>query len=54
MVFVDFDYEKELECVEEEEEIDLILLCLVDDLELIVCLVNCLKVENIYYIGDLI
>lgn len=35
-------------------QIDLILLCLVDDFELMVCLVNCLKVENIYYIGDLI
>lgn len=34
--------------------VDLVLLCLIDDLELIVCLVNCLKVESIYYIGDLI
>jgi len=35
-------------------EIDPILLRLVDDLELTVRLVNCLKEENIYYIGDLI
>ncbi|ONF44624.1 DNA-directed RNA polymerase subunit alpha [Marinobacter lutaoensis] len=53
-VFVDFDHEKEPERVEEEEEIDRILLRPVDDLELTVRSANCLKAENIYYIGDLI
>ncbi|PID41463.1 MAG: DNA-directed RNA polymerase subunit alpha [Proteobacteria bacterium] len=53
-VFVDFDNEKEPELVEEEEEVDPILLRPVDDLELTVRSANCLKAENIYYIGDLI
>lgn len=53
-VFVDFDNEKEPEKVEEEEEVDPILLRPVDDLELTVRSANCLKAENIYYIGDLI
>jgi DNA-directed RNA polymerase subunit alpha len=35
-------------------EIDPILLRPVDDLELTVRSANCLKAENIYYIGDLI
>ena len=35
-------------------QIDPILLRPVDDLELTVRSANCLKVENIYYIGDLI
>lgn len=39
---------------EEKLEFDLILFCLVDDFELIVCFVNCLKIEIIYYIGDLV
>ena len=37
-----------------EEEIDPILLRPVDDLELTVRSANCLKAENIYYIGDLV
>ena len=37
-----------------EDEIDPILLRAVDDLELTVRSANCLKAENIYYIGDLI
>ncbi|MBF7730885.1 DNA-directed RNA polymerase subunit alpha [Pseudomonas sp. N040] len=37
-----------------EDEIDPILLRPVDDLELTVRSANCLKAENIYYIGDLI
>ena len=37
-----------------EEEIDPILIRPVDDLELTVRSANCLKAENIYYIGDLI
>ncbi|MFO5802103.1 DNA-directed RNA polymerase subunit alpha C-terminal domain-containing protein, partial [Klebsiella pneumoniae] len=39
---------------EQEDESDPILLCPVDDLELTVRSANCLKAENIYYIGDLI
>lgn len=53
-VFVDFDNDKEPEQEEEEEEVDPILLRPVDDLELTVRSANCLKAENIYYIGDLI
>ncbi len=53
-VFVDLESEKESEPVEVEEEIDPILLRPVDDLELTVRSANCLKAENIYYIGDLI
>ena len=37
-----------------EEQIDPLLLRTVDDLELTVRSANCLKAENIYYIGDLI
>lgn len=53
-VFVDLESEKEAEPAEEEEQIDPILLRPVDDLELTVRSANCLKAENIYYIGDLI
>ena len=53
-VFVDLEREKEPEAEEKEEEIDPILLRPVDDLELTVRSANCLKAENIYYIGDLI
>lgn len=53
-VFVDLESEGEPEAVEKEEEIDPILLRPVDDLELTVRSANCLKAENIYYIGDLI
>jgi DNA-directed RNA polymerase subunit alpha len=53
-VFVDFDGESEVVVEEKEEEIDPILLRPVDDLELTVRSANCLKAENIYYIGDLI
>ena len=51
--FVDLQSREE-ETVEEEEEIDPILLRPVDDLELTVRSANCLKAEQIYYIGDLI
>jgi DNA-directed RNA polymerase subunit alpha len=37
-----------------EERVDPMLLRSVDDLELTVRSANCLKAENIYYIGDLI
>ncbi|BFM10349.1 DNA-directed RNA polymerase subunit alpha [Simiduia litorea] len=53
-VFVDLEGEKEAEPVRKEEEIDPVLLRPVDDLELTVRSANCLKAENIYYIGDLI
>lgn len=52
--FVDLEAEKEQEVEEEEDQIDPILLRPVDDLELTVRSANCLKAENIYYIGDLI
>jgi DNA-directed RNA polymerase subunit alpha len=39
---------------EDEPEVDPLLLRPVDDLELTVRSANCLKAENIYYIGDLI
>ncbi len=56
-VFVDF--EKVNEQVVDEEEVeeevfDPVLLRPVDDLELTVRSANCLKAENIFYIGDLI
>jgi DNA-directed RNA polymerase subunit alpha len=53
-VFVDLEGEKESEPEKKEEEIDPVLLRPVDDLELTVRSANCLKAENIYYIGDLI
>ncbi|MGK0498695.1 MAG: DNA-directed RNA polymerase subunit alpha [Oceanicoccus sp.] len=53
-VFVDLESEKETEPEEEEDEVDPILLRPVDDLELTVRSANCLKAENIYYIGDLV
>ena len=53
-VFVDFD-KQGVEVVEDEKpEADPVLLRPVDDLELTVRSANCLKAENIYYIGDLI
>jgi len=52
--FVDLDNEAESEPEVEEDKIDPILLRPVDDLELTVRSANCLKAENIYYIGDLI
>lgn len=53
-VFVDLENEKSSEPEEKEDEIDPILLRPVDDLELTVRSANCLKAENIYYIGDLV
>jgi DNA-directed RNA polymerase subunit alpha len=53
-VFVDLESEGEAEAVVEEDEVDPILLRPVDDLELTVRSANCLKAENIYYIGDLV
>jgi len=56
-VFVDFEKVKETQPEEvsaEEDSFDPILLRPVDDLELTVRSANCLKAENIFYIGDLI
>jgi len=56
-VFVDFEKVNELiheEEVVEEQSFDPVLLRPVDDLELTVRSANCLKAENIFYIGDLI
>ena len=44
----------EAEPARHNEEVDPILLRPVDDLELTVRSANCLKAENIFYIGDLI
>ncbi len=53
-VFVDLKSDAIREPEEPEDKIDPILLRPVDDLELTVRSANCLKAENIYYIGDLI
>jgi DNA-directed RNA polymerase subunit alpha len=56
-VFVDFEKVNEQvleEEVVEEQPFDPVLLRPVDDLELTVRSANCLKAENIFYIGDLI
>lgn len=53
-VFVDLQGDEQEEQVSNETEIDPILMRPVDDLELTVRSANCLKAENIYYIGDLI
>lgn len=53
-VFVDLEGHAEPVREEKEDEIDPILVRPVDDLELTVRSANCLKAENIYYIGDLI
>jgi len=52
--FVDLESEAEAKPEKIEEDIDPVLLRPVDDLELTVRSANCLKAENIYYIGDLI
>ena len=53
-VFVELKSEKQAEPARLRTEIDPILLRSVDDLELTVRSANCLKAENIFYIGDLI
>lgn len=53
-VFVDLEGEQDAEPEQPEDEVDPILLRPVDDLELTVRSANCLKAENIYYIGDLV
>ncbi len=52
--FVDLSGKEEVEAANEEPEVDPVLLRPVDDLELTVRSANCLKAEQIYYIGDLI
>ncbi len=52
--FVDLDTKEEVVPQEKKPEIDPILLNSIDDLELTVRSANCLKAEQIYYIGDLI
>ncbi|MEM9102731.1 MAG: DNA-directed RNA polymerase subunit alpha [Pseudomonadota bacterium] len=52
--FVELKDERQSEPERVEPEIDPILLRPVDDLELTVRSANCLKTENIHYIGDLI
>mgnify|MGYP006391584457 FL=1 len=53
-IFVDLKGDKQVEPVALPASIDPVLLRPVDDLELTVRSANCLKAENIYYIGDLI
>ncbi len=53
-VFVNLEESMVQNKVEEQPEIDPALLKPVDDLELTVRSANCLKAENIYYIGDLV
>jgi DNA-directed RNA polymerase subunit alpha len=56
-VFIDFKEVSEqprVEYTSPDESIDPVLLRPVDDLELTVRSANCLKAENIFYIGDLI
>lgn len=52
--FIDLKGKTEVEQKADEPEVDPILVRPVDDLELTVRSANCLKAENIYYIGDLI
>ena len=53
-VFVDLNSDLLKEPIKEEEEIDPVLLRTVEDLELTVRSANCLKAENIHYIGELV
>ncbi len=53
-VFVGLEAEQTPKAKKKEAEIDPLLLRSVDDLELTVRSANCLKAENIFYIGDLI
>jgi DNA-directed RNA polymerase subunit alpha len=52
--FVELKHEEQKSAHAQEEEVNPILLRPVDDLELTVRAANCLKAENIYYIGDLV
>src|SRR3990167_7506215 len=52
--FVDIQHEVTARSSQSKHQIDPLLLRPVDDLELTVRAANCLKAENIYYIGDLV
>jgi len=52
--FVELQHEELGHLEEQKEQIDPVLMRSVDDLELTVRAANCLKAENIYYIGDLV
>lgn len=52
--FVELRHDHAYDMDTKEEKVDPILLRPVDDLELTVRAANCLKAENIYYIGDLV
>ena len=52
--FVDMKFEESRTDNKERNNFDSVLLRSVDDLELTVRSANCLKAENIYYIGDLV
>lgn len=52
--FVDMQFEESRSDKKERHDFDPVLLRPVDDLELTVRSANCLKAENIYYIGDLV
>ena len=52
--FVDLEHEVASRPRQNKNQIDPLLLRPVDDLELTVRAANCLKAENIYYIGDLV
>ncbi|MCA0402592.1 MAG: DNA-directed RNA polymerase subunit alpha [Proteobacteria bacterium] len=52
--FVDIKFEESRADNKERNDFDPVLLRPVDDLELTVRSANCLKAENIYYIGDLV
>ncbi len=53
-VFTHLEVKEEVEIDADSPQIDPVLLRPVDDLELTVRSANCLKAENIYYIGDLV
>ncbi|PQA51994.1 DNA-directed RNA polymerase subunit alpha [Amnimonas aquatica] len=53
-VFVDLEADSPAAAPQQGSDVDPILLRPVDDLELTVRSANCLKAENIYYIGDLV
>jgi DNA-directed RNA polymerase subunit alpha len=53
-VFVELKREDEQQIIEDFSEVNPLMLRPVDELELTVRAANCLKAENIYYIGDLV
>lgn len=52
--FVDLEYDANMMAGGRHEDIDPLMLHSVDDLDLTVRAANCLKAENIFYIGDLV